>query len=279
MPCVSVLVSTYNQPRWLELVLWGYAAQTFSDFELIVVDDGSGPETTALIDALRPQMPYTLRHFWHPDDGFRKCRAMNQAMRMASTDYLVLTDGDCIPRRDFLYWHLRLRAPRRFLTGGYCKLPMDLSQRITPADVLAGRATDYAWLAANGLQRHTLKLRTRRDWSRRLLDTITPVKPLLHGHNASLWTEDAWRVNGYDERMHYGLEDLEFGDRLRHAGIRGRTIRYSAVCVHLDHARGYVTDEMLRRNAQIRAETLRSRRTWTDHGIEQSGPVDVAAAA
>ena len=42
-PLLSVLVSTYNQPRWLELVLWGYSVQTVTDFELIVVDDGSGP--------------------------------------------------------------------------------------------------------------------------------------------------------------------------------------------------------------------------------------------
>lgn len=267
-PLLSVLVSTYNQPRWLELVLWGYSVQTVADFELIVVDDGSGPETRAVIDRMRPLVPYRLRHFWQPDEGFQKCRAMNRAILLAHSDYLVLTDGDCIPRADFLAWHLRLRAPGRFLTGGYSKLPMELSRRLEPADVLAGRATDYAWLAANGLQRHTLKLRLQHDWTRALLNAVTPVKPLLHGHNASVWRQDALAVNGYDERMQYGEEDLEFGDRLTHAGIRGRTIRYSAVCVHLEHARGYVTGEMRRRNHAIRAETRRSRSRRTAHGID-----------
>jgi glycosyltransferase involved in cell wall biosynthesis len=267
-PLLSILVSTYNQPRWLELVLWGYSVQTVGDFELIVVDDGSGPETREVIERMRGLVPYRLRHFWQPDEGFQKCRAMNRAILLARADYLVLTDGDCIPRADFLAWHLRLRAPGRFLTGGYSKLPLELSRRIEPADVLSGRATDYGWLAANGLQRHTLKLRLQRDWTRALLNVVTPVKPLLHGHNASLWRQDALGVNGYDERMQYGEEDLEFGDRLTHAGIRGKTIRYSAVCVHLEHARGYVSDEMRRRNHAIRAETSRTRRRRTEYGID-----------
>jgi len=37
----AVIVSTYNSPRALERVLWGYAGQTFQKFELIVADDGS----------------------------------------------------------------------------------------------------------------------------------------------------------------------------------------------------------------------------------------------
>lgn len=267
MPLLSVLVSTYNQPRYLELVLHGYAAQTVRDFELIVVDDGSTADTGALVHRFAESAPFPVRHYWQPDEGFQKCRAMNRAVAMAAADYLVLTDGDCIPRADFLDWHLRLRRPDRFLTGGYAKLPLGLSQRLQVDDVTSGRATDYAWLAQNGLERHTLKLRLRSERWRALLNAVTPVKPLLHGHNASLWKEHMLRVNGYDERMQYGEEDLELGDRLAHAGIRGRTIRYSAICVHLEHGRGYVTAEMRQRNRAIRAATRARRATWTAHGI------------
>ena len=35
---VSVIITTYNQPEQLEKVMWGYASQTHSDFELIVAD-------------------------------------------------------------------------------------------------------------------------------------------------------------------------------------------------------------------------------------------------
>ena len=268
MPRASVLISTYNEPQWLEWVLWGYSTQSMTDFELIVVDDGSGPDTRARIDALRPQMPYRLRHFWQPDEGYQKCKGMNRAILLAESDYLIFSDGDCVPRADFVQRHLDLRAPGRFLSGGYSKLPMALSQRIGRDDIVAGRATDYRWLAANGLERHTLKLRLRHDWQRALLNAITPVKPRFHGHNSSTWRADAIAVNGWDERMQYGGQDLEFGERLEHLGIRGKTIRYSAICVHLEHKRGYMKPEMRAKNLQIRAETRRSRSTRTPFGID-----------
>ena len=267
-PDVSVLFATYNEPQWLEWVLWGYATQTHKAFEVIVVDDGSREDTRARIDALRPQLPYRLRHFWQPDEGYQKCKGMNRAILLAESDYLVFTDGDCIPRADFVARHLDLRERGRYLTGGYSKLPLGLSQQITREDILAGRATDYAWLAANGLERHTLKLRVKREWQRRLFDALTPVKPRLHGHNASAWKDDIVRVNGWDERMQYGGQDLELGERLNNLGIRGKTIRYSAICVHLEHKRGYMKPEMREKNDRIRAETRANRAAWTPYGID-----------
>jgi len=268
MPAVTVLFSTYNEPQWLEWVLWGYATQTTSDFEVIVVDDGSRPDTRERIDAVRPQVPYRLRHFWQPDEGYQKCKGMNRAILLAESDYLIFSDGDCVPHPEFVARHLAAREPGRFLSGGYCKLPMALSHRITREDILARRATDYAWLAANGLERHTLKLRVKREWQRRLLHAITTVRPNFHGHNSSAWKADVVRVNGWDERMQYGGQDLELGERLNHAGVRGKHIRYSAICVHLEHKRGYMKPEMRQRNDAIRAETRRNRASWTPYGID-----------
>lgn len=49
---ISVILSTYNATKWLEKVLWGYNNQIFKDFEIVIADDGSGPETKELIDAM-----------------------------------------------------------------------------------------------------------------------------------------------------------------------------------------------------------------------------------
>lgn len=268
MPAATVLFATYNEPRWLEWVLWGYTTQTTRDFEVIVVDDGSREDTREVIDRLRPQMNFPLRHFWQPDEGYQKCKGMNRGILLADSDYLIFTDGDCIPHPEFVARHLALRERGRYLTGGYSKLPLDLSHRITREDILAGRATDYAWLAANGLERHTLKLRIKNETLRHVMNAITPVKPRLHGHNASAWKDDVVRVNGWDERMQYGGQDLELGERLVNAGVRGKTIRYSAICVHLEHKRGYMKPEMREKNDRIRAETRGNRATWTPYGID-----------
>jgi glycosyltransferase involved in cell wall biosynthesis len=267
---VSVILSTYNAAPWLEKAILGYACQTHRNFELLVADDGSTDETAACIERLRRETGLALRHVWHADRGFRKCTILNKAVAASSADYLVFSDGDCIPRRDFLAAHITLAKPGRFLSGGTVRLPLPLSQRITAHDVLGGRATGPAWLLAHGL-----------GWNKRLrmltcglglaafLDAVTTTRATWNGCNASGWKADLLRVNGFDERMEWGGEDRELGERLVNAGVRGRQVRHRAVCVHLDHARPYVRTEALAFNRAIREETRRSRSTWTPYGIEQ----------
>jgi glycosyltransferase involved in cell wall biosynthesis len=267
-PTLSVIVSTYNQPDWLEKVLLGYAAQDFRDFELVVADDGSRDDTRARLEALRPRLPYPLRHVWHPDDGFRKCVILNRAIEASRAGYLVFSDGDCIPRADFLAVHARMRRPRRFLSGGYVKLPRDVSLAIGADDIAAGRHCDPAWLAARGFDdfRQRLKLAAH-GATARLLNVLTPARASWNGHNASGWKADIVAANGFDERMQYGGEDRELGERLENAGIYGLRVRYSAIVVHLDHDRGYVKPEMIEHNRRIRAATRATRATRTAFGL------------
>lgn len=49
MPKVSVIISTYNKPHFLEKVLTGYSNQTFQDFEILIADDGSNSGTKPLL--------------------------------------------------------------------------------------------------------------------------------------------------------------------------------------------------------------------------------------
>src|SRR5690606_21181224 len=70
---ISIIITTYNSPDWLEKVLWGYQAQTNHDFEVIIADDGSGEATRQRIEELRPSLKYSVQHIWHEDEGFRKC--------------------------------------------------------------------------------------------------------------------------------------------------------------------------------------------------------------
>jgi len=267
---VSIVVSTYNAPDWLEKVLWGYAAQSHRDFEVVVADDGSTDETRARIDRVRAATGLELRHVWHEDRGYRRQTILNRAILETRTDYLVFTDGDCIPRQDFVAVHVAHAEPGRFLSGGYCKLPLDLSKRIDRDDVLSGRCFDPSWLTSHGLRGRSQlrKLSARGGWAR-LLDAVTPAKATFNNCNSSAWKRDLLAVNGYDERMQYGGADREIGERLVHHGIRGKQLRHRAVVLHLDHARGYKTQESIDRNLAIRREVRRGRLAWTPFGIER----------
>ncbi len=268
---ISVVLSTYNAPEWLEKSLWGYAGQSFRDFEILIADDGSSSETAAMIDSVRRETGLAIKHVWHEDDGFRKCVIMNKAILQAAGDYMVFSDGDCIPRADFLEQHHRVARFERFLSGGYYKLPMSISQQITVDDIQSGRAFSANWLSSQGMKhgRRVLRLKARGAVAE-FLNRLTTTRATWNGHNASGWTDDIVSAGGFDERMRYGGEDRELGERLENAGIHGKHIRFQSLCLHLDHARGYVNDEDLQRNRDIRDTTLRMSRTRTEHGIPKA---------
>ena len=266
----SVILTTYNQPQWLELVLHGYSIQQQSGFELVVADDGSEIATQEVIERYQPMFEDRLRHVWQPDDGFRKTRIMNQAVTVARHPYLIFSDGDCIPRSDFVVTHLQRARPGHFLSGGYFKLSPSVSQTITKDVITSGEVFDPAWLYDQGQTRShkALKL-TARGPVAALLNLLTPAKASWNGHNSSGWKQDIERINGFDERMQYGGEDRELGERLVNAGIRPTQIRYTTTCVHLEHARPYRTAQSLGKNAAIRSATRKNRLVWTEHGIAQ----------
>ena len=148
---MSVVLSTCNQLEWLEKVLWGYEAQDTKNFELIIADDGSRKETYDMLQRITPQLSFQVKHVWHEDKGFRKCDILNKGILAAQADYLLFSDGDCIPRKDFVSTHLCLRRKGRFLSGGYHKLSMDLSKDITKDDILSGRCFDLQWMRGKGI--------------------------------------------------------------------------------------------------------------------------------
>ena len=298
---LSVILTTYESPEWLEKVMWGYAGQSHRDFEVVVADDGSTEATARLARRLATESGLPLRHVWQSDRGFRKSRILNKAIVAAGADYLVFSDGDCIPRADFLAAHARLAAKGRFLSGGYVKLPMSISRSITRADVVSGRAFSARWLRGGGpgqdpnegraaesvpdapvpAERRPAPPRPRGPSLRRLAklavppslgaaaDLLTTTRATWNGHNASGWRRDLVAANGFDERMGYGGQDRELGERLENAGIRGRCIRHRALCVHLDHGRGYADLDVIRRNKAVRRHTRSARVTRTEHGIAE----------
>jgi hypothetical protein len=70
--------------------------------------------------------------------------------------------------------------------------------------------------------------------------------------------------------MRYGGEDREMGERMMNKGIIGKQVRYSAICLHLDHPRGYVNEADLEMNNDIRKITKKKKITWTDFGIKKN---------
>lgn len=267
----SVIMSTYNAEAWLEKVLIGFSVQTERDFEIIIADDGSGAATKELLDKLRKEISIPIVHVWHEDNGFQKSQILNKAIVASNSDYLIFTDGDCIPRKDFVEVHLNYREQGYFLSGGYFKLPMDISQLISKEDIQQQRCFDFDWLKANGLKDSFKNIKfTAKGKLAALLNWITPTKATWNGHNASGWKKDLVAINGFNQEMQYGGQDRELGERLFNYGLKSKQIRYSAICVHLDHKRGYVNEETWKKNYAIRKNTVEKKVVRTPVGIDSN---------
>jgi glycosyltransferase involved in cell wall biosynthesis len=269
---LSVILSTYNSPEWLKKVLWGYLSQTEIDFEIVIADDGSNDDTGQLIQSFQGQFKNPIIHVWHEDQGFRKTLIMNKAVLQTNSEYLLFSDGDCIPRNDFVATHLKYREQGYFLSGGYYKLPMNISELIDNTHIKNQHCFDLKWLKSHGISATLKNLKfVAKDWKLEIfLNSLTTTKASWNGHGASGWKSDLVKVNGFDERMEWGAEDREMGERLWNSGIKSKQIRYSAICVHLDHSRGYVRQEAIDKNMEIWRETKKLKKTYTSFGIEHN---------
>lgn len=266
----ELVIATYNSPRALSLCLASVARQDRRPDSIAIADDGSGPETRALVEAFAAASPVPVRHVWHEDDGFRKAAILNRAIATSEAEVLIFIDGDVMIHPGFVARHLELARPDAWASGSLIRLDAPATAAVTEADVTSGRVFDRRWL---GEMRAFDRVGT---WLKAMpfprpimaaLDVLSPVQRAWCGANASAARAAILKVNGFDETMRWGGGDKDLGVRLTNAGIRGRHLRFTAPLVHLDHPRGYADPAHKAENkARIRA-TRRSGRSWTPDGI------------
>ena len=265
---ISVIVSTYNSPEWLEKTLWGFEKQDFSNYQIVLADDGSSSETSDLIEIVRRNNILDIEHVWHEDDGCQKAVMLNKAITRSSGDYLIFTEGDCIPRRDFIQAHEKRARQGYFLSGDFAKLPQCCSVQVDKELVMSGEAFDIFWLTTHGYPDHSNKMRlVATGWWARFLDFAMRTKNKWNNHNSSGWKSDIISVNGFDERMQYRDADCEMGERLKNSGIKVRRVGYTAASMHLYPGKLAQPDASKILNQSIRDATSRDKSRYSDFGI------------
>lgn len=236
---ITVIISAHKKRREMEFVLAGYAAQRRPADQIIVSQDGEFPEIAAAI-ASSAHLNLPLLHLTQEHRGFGKCRALNAAIVRASGDLLLFTDGDCVPRDDFVETYVNLMRPGIFLAGGsHISVPEHYHQAhdLVP-DIRSQRLFDYDFLSGiDGFSKSRNRL-LRNPRLQRFYDFLSP-RNVFSGANSCAWRDDVLKVGGFDESMAYGGEDQNIGLRLNNIGIKGVRARHSIVSLHLDHGRGY----------------------------------------
>lgn len=270
----AVIVTTYNRPDALAAVLDGYYGQSDREFSLVVADDGSTQDTAEIVQRYARRGGLSLTHVWHEDRGFRAAAIRNRAVASTNAEYIIFTDGDCVPSRNCVEAHKKLAEPGYFLGANRVLLGESFTAR-----VLRERIPIHGWRWPDWA----------RAWLRRDVNRLLPLMALPDGDfrkrspgrwegmktcNLSAWRSDLVRVNGLDESYEgWGLEDSDLVIRLLHAGVKHKTARYAAPVFHLWHREQ--DRHALPQNQKRLAELLRSSTVRAAVGLDQYGSVGI----
>lgn len=263
----SLIVAFYNNINYLKLVLAGFSRQSDKDFELIIADDGSRADVVEEIRKISGAYPFTIRHLWHDDQGWRKNVILNKAVMAAASDYLVFIDADCIPHRHFVHEHRRNRERRTILSGRRMNLSADITERLTPKAVQDGflEKRTISWLL-QGL--HGDVTHAEKSLYLPVLSYFLKKKNRgLLGCNFSMYRDDLISINGFDERYLAPTvgEDTEIEHRAGLSGMKLKSVRNLAIQYHLHHQKLSRKND----NQVLFEETIAMGYFWTPHGISK----------
>ena len=271
MTTVAVVVTTYNRPDALDRVLSAYLSQDDRDIELLVADDGSTEETRDVVERFAGRAGFPVRHVWHEDSGFRAGAIRNRAIAATGADYIVFTDGDCVPLSGFVASHRALAERGWFVAGNRALLSERLTRSVLQQAIRLEfwSRSDWAWAF---LRRDVNRMAPL--WQRGLADTIgwrrrQPARWAgAKTCNLGVWRDDLLRVNGFDETYSgWGLEDSDLVIRLLHAGVRHKNGRFGTPLAHLWHAEN--DRSRLDVNRQQLDALIASRRTRATAGLDR----------
>ena len=256
----SLVITTYNWPEALDLVIRSALFQSEQPCEIIVADDGSTSETAALVENLRALSVVPVLHVWQEDLGFRAAASRNRAIATARGDYIVIVDGDMLLHRDFIRDHKRLAIEGSFIQGSRVLLSRENTSRL-----LASKEIRVPFFAKGvGNRKNALHL----PLLSRVLGVKTNSLRGIRSCNMSFFRKDCIRINGFNEDfVGWGREDSEFAVRMINSGVFRRNVRFSAIAYHLWHAEN--PRQSLAGNDRLLEQAITEQRTRCSNGIDK----------
>lgn len=231
---ISVIISIYKDLKNLNLVFLGLENQTFKNFEVIVSEDNSSPQTAEFINKAKKQFSFPIKHVSQEDIGFRKTRILNKALLVSSGEYLVFLDGDCIPHKQLLNAYSKNLTPTSVCMGRRCYLDKNLTEKLHEKQNFKGINVLNLLLHSTRMELGIYIPNLR----------IGSPNRLILGCNWGIMRQILIDINGFDEDyQHAGVgEDHDIDWRLRLKKMNFVNIKHQAIVYHLYHKPNYTPE-------------------------------------
>ena len=257
---ISLIITTYNRPDALLLVLKSVEIQSVSPSEVIIADDGSDDRTMELINNYSVQSNLTIIHSFQKDKGFRASKSRNKAIARSNGDYIILIDGDMILHPEFIKDHAINSELGFFVQGNRVLLSHSKTSKIIENQKINLSFIDFG-----------LKNRKNSIHSNLLSRYFSVKRNHLKGIktcNLAFFKKDCIAINGFNNDFEgWGREDSEFVVRLMNSGINRKNIYFNAIQYHLWHNEN--SRESLEKNTLMLEEAISNRSSWCEDGINR----------
>ena len=257
---VSLIITTYNRPDALFLVLKSIELQSMLPDEIIIADDGSGDLTKKCIVNFQKNSTIKLIHSWQNDKGFRVAESRNKAIASSSYEYIILVDGDMILHHKYIEDHINNAELGFFVQGSRVFLNPDITK-----NALINSKTNFSLFSKS------LSSRKNSIHSNFFAKLFASKKNYIHGIkacNLAFYKKDCIEVNGFNnDIVGWGREDSEFVSRLINNGIGRKNIHFNMIQFHLWH-QNYKRDYLVK-NEAILQNTINNQIKWCDNGLKK----------
>lgn len=126
---VSIVIIVKNESKYIKNCLEALLKQSYQEFEIIAVDNGSTDRTGEIINSLEDKR---IKYFYEPSKyGIAKLR--NFGVMKAIGEYIFFTDADCIPNSHWLEEGLKVLETKEYV-GVEGKTYYEFKQKITISD-------------------------------------------------------------------------------------------------------------------------------------------------
>lgn len=257
-PSVGVLIPTYNRISNLLKTLEHLERQTWKDFEVVIVNDGSTDDTVAQVEHYRESASFPITFETQKNSG--PAAARNHGIALMRPTLTILLGDDMYPVPDFIELHMRFHQSHPSLESvavGYTRYGEEY-QKVTPF---------MRWLNSDGVQFAYGELLAGAPASWR------------HFYTGNLSFRSAYlRQHVFHEGFkHYGMEDIELGYRLHHDHGLQMSFLPDAVA---DHVHPFTFSQVCARSVKVGENIYKLGEIWPEHrGLPEPGGAQRASLA